>query len=174
MKFFPLVMLIFEYVTTVMYVDQNGYSFTLFLTAVIFVMSTTLIVSTSPSAEYISEQPVVIDVSFSIFGYKAGGAAVVNFQEEYVEYYFHGGRYKGIPGVSLSIGTVYNYYGKGGFSGAFISVEVGYFIGINHSFDPRDINNNAKSSSIVFSSGPMAGVGGDYYWHLEKLTNDWS
>jgi hypothetical protein len=84
------------------------------------------------------------------------------------------GGYIGAPGVSVSVGTIYNYDGGGGFKGLFINGEIGYFIGINHSSDPRDVTDNVKSSSIVFSTGPLIGVGGDYYWHLKKLTYDWS
>jgi hypothetical protein len=158
----------------VMYSDISGESAVLLICAILFVMSTILIASTSPSAEYISEQPVLIDVSISFIFFKVGISAVIDFQDEYIEFYSHYGGYKGLPGGSLSIGTVYNYDDEGDFRGLFINGEIGYFIGINHSSDPRDVTDNVKSSSIVFSTGPLIGVGGDYYWHLKKLTYDWS
>ena len=163
-----------DYITPVMHVDPTGESFALFLAAVIFVMAIILIASTSPSAEYIDEQPVVVDISISIWFIKFGVSAVIDFQEKYIEYYIHGGGYIGASGVSVSVGTIYNYDGEGGFKELFINGEIGYFIGVNHSSDPRDVADNVKSSSIVFSSGLLIGVGGDYYWHLKKYTYDWS
>lgn len=158
-----------------MYVDPSGESFILIIAAVLFVMTTVLIVSTSPSAEYISEQPLLLDVSISTGFLKFGFSAVIDFEEEYIEFYSHGGGYKGLPGGSVSIGTVYNYNGEGNFKGPFIGGEAGFFVGINHSLDPRDLNNDkAKSTSLVFSMGPILGEGVDGYWYHKKLTYDWS
>lgn len=159
----------------VMYVDPSGESFLLIISAVLFVMSTILVVSISPSAEYINEQPVLIDASISFIIFKIGISVVIDFQDEYIEFYGHAGWYKGFPGGSASIGTVYNYNDEGDFRGPFIGGEAGFFVGINHSLDPRDlVNKKAKSTSIVFSFGPILGEGTDYYWYNKKLTYDWS
>ncbi|PKK88097.1 MAG: hypothetical protein CVV62_02250 [Tenericutes bacterium HGW-Tenericutes-7] len=158
-----------------MYVDPSGESFILIIAAVLFVMTTVLIVSTSQSAEYISEQPLLLDVSISLLFVKVGFSAVINFEEEYIEFYSHGGWNKGFPSGSVSIGTVNNYKEEGGFSGPFMGGEVGCLVGINHSYDFRDsFNDPVSSSSIVFSTGPLLDEGIDFYYYHKKLTIDWS
>jgi hypothetical protein len=159
----------------VMYVDPTGESPLLIIIAVLFVMSTILIISTSPSAEYISEQPILVDFSYSFIIFKLGVSAVINFQDEYIEFYWHAGGYKGFPGGTVSIGTVYNYQENGDFDGPFITGEAGLFVGINHSFDPRySITSTVKSTSLVFSLGPVFGEGTDGYVYCKRLTYDWS
>lgn len=159
----------------VMYVDPSGESFLLIISAVLFVMSTILVVSISPSAEYINEQPVLIDASISFIIFKIGISVVIDFQDEYIEFYGHAGWYKGFPGGSVSIGTIYNYQEKGDFDGPFIGAEAGLFVGINHSFDPRySMISTVKSTSLVFSLGPVFGEGTDGYFYCKRLSYDWS
>ena len=111
-------------------------------------------------------------------GVKLGISTVFAYEDEddeRIEFYGHAGAVYGYSGtsksLSISIGIISNYSGEGSYDQHFISTGAGFFIGIDHSFDPtRSHDKTIKSTSLTFGCGLNAYTGYDYYYYFEKLT----
>jgi len=93
---------------------------------------------------------------------KVGLSTIFDFSSDdnRIEFYLHGG-----------VGYVDNYTKEGDFKGLFANFGGGYFIGVDHSYDPRyDYHNTVKATSLTFSTGPYMYGGVDYYTYLKCLT----
>ena len=134
---------------------------------------TTGVVTTYAAA---TDSTMVIDVSYSYqitpntYG-KGGASLVIDFEEDEMNVYAHGGGGRGISsGMSYAVGLVGNYEEAKDYSEYFVDIGVGMNIGIDHGWDPRvpyDVATN--SISVTFSSGFSFNAGIDYYYKPKRV-----
>ena len=119
---------------------------------------------------YADEAQIVMDTSFTFGPVKAGGSLVVDFDDGNVELYPHIGYNGGVgSGLSYSVGVIENYSGPGSYKGPFVDAGGGFFVGVDHCFDPRyPYDETVKATSITFSTGPSGYVG--YDWYFDPIT----
>ena len=117
-----------------------------------------------------TDSVMVLDMSYSqqMSGdayAKYGGAFVIDFEDNNVNYYSHAGGGKGYSqGLSYSVGLVDNYATPEDYQGHFVDTNVGCYIGIDHCWNPLDNHETAtQATALTFSSGYSFGVGYDYY-----------
>jgi len=125
----------------------------------------------------IYDNGLVIEIKLSLFGLiTAGGSMVINFKEQYIEYYDTIGIGFGMSPASLSIGMLDNYSKPGDFRGEFLSISgtSPYYIGGGHSFTPdwNDLsgvpfyNENGARATYLQIGTPGVSMSYEYYlWH---------
>ncbi len=117
-----------------------------------------------------TETAAVSDLSFSISNgtdsITFGASLVVDFKSGGIELYPHMGISKGYSGgLTYSTGLIQNYGGAGSYGGLFVQNGAGYYIGVNHCFDPnKDYNSATKATTITFGGGVSYGAGMDWYF----------
>ena len=186
-----------NYITPVLYTDPDGKDFgiSFFIGLLVVTLITAYVYAeTANSATVVdismifympTTAPVNLLSSFTNIqklgakpGVKVGFSTVFAFEDEEnerIEFYTHVGVVYGYSttqsSIALSIGIIKNYKGEGSYKEHFISVGAGFFIGIDHSFDPTTpYINSTKSTSLTFGNGYGGYVSYDYYWYLESLT----
>jgi RHS repeat-associated protein len=108
---------------------------------------------------------IVLDVSLNISNMKYGLSIVINFADEYMEFYPHLGLSTSQePSASISVGIVENYEQHGDYEGWFIDVEANKFLGMGHSWDIRnEYESTVKATYLFLSTTPGISIGIDYY-----------
>ena len=182
-------MFLYLYNTPVKYTDPSGNLLITFAATIGLAIIGTIIVM---AIEYAKKESLtaVIDISLVIpssmpvspyrdlkfpspANPKVGLSTIFDFSsdENRIEFYLHGGVTYGMSsGFSASVGYVDNYTKEGDFKGLFANFGGGYFIGVDHSYDPRyDYRNTVKATSLTFSTGPYMYGGVDYYIYLKCL-----
>ncbi len=86
---------------------------------------------------------------------------MIDFKNDNVNIYPHAGVGLGLSsGLSASLGVVGNYEKPEDYKGPFIGANGGYWLGIDHCWDPRKEHDLAtQATSVTFSSG--FGVGAE-------------
>lgn len=147
-----------------MLVDPTVESPLLIIVAVSFVMSSILLLSTSPLAEHLNEDLILIDESYSIFSFKGGVSFIINIDEKYIDVYPHGTIAIGVSsGLSVSFGVVANYENPGDYRKWFKYIDGGFFVGGGYCYNPYADNNDAAKAYYIEISSPNVSFGRDYY-----------
>lgn len=97
--------------------------------------------------------------------WERGVSIVIDFDEDEVNLYAHGGGGYGYSsGVSYSACIVSNYEDPQDYAGNFVDVFGGYNFGVDHCWTPEDGPiNSTQATCMTFSSGVSCGIGYDYY-----------
>ncbi len=120
------------------------------------------------------QREFVLDISWSFSVFKVGISVIVNYEDEYMEFYPHGGLSIGLSqGASMSFGVVDNNEKTGDYQGLFEYIEATYYVGGGYCFSPLDPIDGAKAYYLEFGS-PNISVGIDYYLWFDWLVIDWS
>ena len=122
-----------------------------------------------------TDSAIVVDISGAAMSplqpvyRKAGASAVIDFKNDNVNVYPHLGLGVGIPSsLGISAGLVKNYEEPENYAGPFIGGNIGYWLGVDHCWDPRKKHAEAtQATSATFSSGFGIGVEGS--WFLPAL-----
>ncbi len=118
-----------------------------------------------------TDSVIVVDVSASgplpIPGtyLKGGESVVIDFKNDNVNSYPHIGAGLGSSsGLSASVGVVGNYEKPSNYEGPFVGVNGGYWLGIDHCWDPRKEHDLAtQATSVTFSDGFGGGLEGSIF-----------
>ena len=161
-----------------MYVDPTGH---LAGWAIALIVAGVVLAMTASTLAYgaITEEPVVIDVSASIPlggpNWKFGISAVIDFENEWIEFYPHTGGSIGLSsGPSLSFGRVENYEKEGDYQEEFVFLGGGYYGGLDYCFGPFDpYKESVKATAITIGTGTSLYAGVDYYKYMPGWTIYW-
>ena len=123
-----------------------------------------------------NEKTIVYDVSLSFssgagVGYKIGISMVVDFENKNIEFYGHEVYAYGVKanaiGFSYSTGIILNYEKAGDYGGPSKNTGFGYYIGLDHCYDPRvEHSETVQAYSFTFGNNKEGYLGEDeyYYW----------
>ena len=167
-----------RYITPVMYIDPDGDSFIVIIIA--YAAAITILTASTLIYGAVEDEIVLLDLSFYIpigagTNLKLGITAVFNFEDDYVEFYTHEGVSLGYSiGPSYSSGIVSGYENEGDYQGPFVFMGEGYFLGIDHCYDPSEPHESTvRSTQITIGYGPSIYIGYDEYQYLEEWTIRW-
>ena len=162
----------------VMYVDPTGH---LAGWAIALILAGAVLAMTASTLAYgaSTKETIVIDVSLSISlggpNWKLGISVVIDFENEWIEFYPHTGGSIGLSsGLSFSFGKIENYEKQGDYEGVFIFGGGGYYGGLDHCFGPFDPYQEAvKATSVTIGGGGSVYFGVDYYIYVPEWTIYW-
>ena len=126
------------------------------------IISAVVVTAVAKTICAVADETMVLDFSVSLnsgagVGYKAGISIVLDFKNDYFEFYGHQGiTYNtkvNTVGFSYSPGTIINYKNLGDFSGPFNNFCGSCLWGIDHCYDPRtEHSDSVQAYSITFSN----------------------
>ena len=118
-----------------------------------------------------TDSTMVVDLSYSTqVGpneyVKAGGAVVIDFENNEANAYPHvGGGFGYSEGISFSVGLVDNYEQPEDYAKHFIDINAGSSVGLDHCWNPLENHESStQATSVTFSLGKSYGFGYDYYF----------
>ena len=96
---------------------------------------------------------------------KYGAAFVIDFDRTEINMYPHVGAGIGLSsGPSISIGYVGNYETPDDYARDFLDVNLGYYVGLDHCFNPYESHKTAsQATALTIGTGFNSGVGYDFY-----------
>ena len=118
-----------------------------------------------------TDSTMVVDLSYSTqVGpneyVKAGGAVVIDFENNEANAYPHvGGGFGYSEGISFSVGLVDNYEQPEDYAKHFVDINAGSSVGLDHCWNPLENHESStQATSVTFSLGKSYGFGYDYYF----------
>ena len=122
-----------------------------------------------------TDSTIVVDMSSSyqvpvlpIYG-KGGGSVVIDFKNDNINIYPHGGIGVGYSnGPSASIGWVDNYEKPDDYEQSFVGGNIGYWFGIDHCWNP-DMKHTVAPQATSATFSPGFSIGAEYAYFLPAL-----
>ena len=156
----------------IMCFDENG-NIAWWAVALIIVAVVTIAVTVYGA---VTKTPIVLDASLSLnsgagVGYKIGVSLVIDFENCTLDWYCHQGYTLGVVAntfaVTGSAGIVNNYNGIGSYAGPFNNFGGGYWLGVDHCFDPRyQHSETCCAYSITYGNNFGVYYGYDEFYHI--------